>query len=847
MILRHFSPTTARRAASMLLLLGAVIALLAAPAHARPGAPRPATLAASFQKAATSFSVPTDLLMAIAYINTHWQPLAGTPTEDHGYGPMHLTVQPGGDTLARAARLLNVPPELLRQDDGANIMGGAALLHDLWITCEKTKPTSDLAPWFGIVARYSNFTDPRVANSYAQDVFDIMRRGVQAVGPNGETLSIQPHPGLVTQDTKPATQNADEPLSADYGPALWAPAYSGNYEAGRSGNRINYIIIHDTEGSYQSTINWFQNPQSGVSAHYVVRSRDGEITQMVRDADTAYHAGNYPYNLQAIGIEHEGYASQNTWYTEAMYNSSAELARTLADRYGVAKDHAHIIGHYQVPYPSTHTDPGQYWRWAYYMSKVRRDWARSALVDNSDPGFTANPPAPGLGWQIFNGIGYNGSSSYMALSTTGSATNSGTWQAALPRSSTYDLYAYIPWTNNGNSETQSARYTVTTVTGTVQVVINQKALTDAGILQNGTTQGEWAHLGRYTFGTAATVTLSNSASDSGRNVWFDALMWIPINSAYPPCGGGEYEASQSSGAVIVPGTVDVGNHCDECTTTITLPFTVTLYDHPFVDAVLGSNGTIGFATNSNVFTNTCMPAAAFSYALLPYWDDLRTDGTGNGIFTSINGSAPNRIFNIEWRAGYFSGGGTAHFETRLYENQNRFDMVYDTLSQGSNTATTGIQRDTGSGNHFTQFLCNMGGLGPGMIISYTLPTCPGGGTPTPTYTRTPSATPSPTPTASACPLQVAISATCLVAGGGLRDFMFDVEGYNPSSQPITATHFIYLEVSSDGITYGFIRRTSATDVIFQPGVTTPITGTFTGMDVPPPNMYYRIRAFVIAF
>ena len=55
------------------------------------------------------------------------------------------------------------------------------------------------------------------------------------------------------------------------------------------------------------------------------------------------------YNLSAIGIEHEGYASQQGWYTEAMYNASADLVRTMADRYGMLKDHAHIIGHYQVP------------------------------------------------------------------------------------------------------------------------------------------------------------------------------------------------------------------------------------------------------------------------------------------------------------------------------------------------------------------------------------------------------------------------------------------------------------------------------------------------------------------
>ena len=57
------------------------------------------------------------------------------------------------------------------------------------------------------------------------------------------------------------------------------PAHPNNYLQGRNGNAIRYIVIHDTEGSYQGAISWFQNPNSGVSAHYVLRSRDGELAR----------------------------------------------------------------------------------------------------------------------------------------------------------------------------------------------------------------------------------------------------------------------------------------------------------------------------------------------------------------------------------------------------------------------------------------------------------------------------------------------------------------------------------------------------------------------------------------
>ena len=59
--------------------------------------------------------------------------------------------------------------------------------------------------------------------------------------------------------------------------------------AGRS-SAITTVVIHVTQGSYAGTVSWFQNPSAGVSAHYVVKSSNGEVTQMVREGDTAYHA-----------------------------------------------------------------------------------------------------------------------------------------------------------------------------------------------------------------------------------------------------------------------------------------------------------------------------------------------------------------------------------------------------------------------------------------------------------------------------------------------------------------------------------------------------------------------------
>ena len=61
---------------------------------------------------------------------------------------------------------------------------------------------------------------------------------------------------------------------------------------------------------------------------------------------------------------------------------------------------------------------------------------------------------------------------------------------------------------------------------------------------------------------------------------------------------------------------------------------------------------------------------------------------------SVSGTAPNRIFNIEWRAEYLAALGTANYELRLYEGQTRFDVIYGQLDNCNTSATAGVQKVT---------------------------------------------------------------------------------------------------------------------------------------------------------
>ena len=127
------------------------------------------------------------------------------------------------------------------------------------------------------------------------------------------------------------------------------------------------MVVHVTQGSYAGTISWFQNPAAQVSAHYVVRSSDGEVTQMVREGDTAWHArsGNaYVGRYRARGLRRRPVLVHRR-HVPLLGGADP----SLADTYGIPKDRAHIVGHSEVP-GNDHTDPGPNWDWAYYMSLV---------------------------------------------------------------------------------------------------------------------------------------------------------------------------------------------------------------------------------------------------------------------------------------------------------------------------------------------------------------------------------------------------------------------------------------------------------------------------------------------
>jgi N-acetyl-anhydromuramyl-L-alanine amidase AmpD len=171
---------------------------------------------------------------------------------------------------------------------------------------------------------------------------------------------------------------ADQPLELIPGPfrapapAVYSHYLTINYTRGRPGS-VTAVILHVTQGdSAEGCLNWFANPASQVSAHYVI-DRDGTIYCAVRERDTAWANGvlNRPNttipvvarwveeginpNVETVSIECAGYSSAQPsgdpaldGYSEAQFVSLAFLLPALGGRHALWLDGSDLFGHREI-------------------------------------------------------------------------------------------------------------------------------------------------------------------------------------------------------------------------------------------------------------------------------------------------------------------------------------------------------------------------------------------------------------------------------------------------------------------------------------------------------------------
>lgn len=292
-----------------------------------------------------------------------WEPGVAVRAYAHAFARLQREYAIFGDSLERYKPVFTALCELPLPRDGDDDFAMNSFLYMIYYFLDKEEYAR-----YGVPPRAVDF------NRLFGEEYERLRGG---------RAEVSPAPGMRAGATTP-----------DYPGAIFQAAASCNYTTGRGGATVTAVTIHYTQGTYAGSIAWFRNCSAQASAHYVIRSVDGQVTQMVPEADKAWHVG--VANSYTIGIEHEALGNIYSYFTTAMYESSANLVKNICSRRSNINPHrvfyrdtlddgtvlnyglhslggatacTQIRGHQHFP-SQTHTDPGQYWDWNRYYKLI---------------------------------------------------------------------------------------------------------------------------------------------------------------------------------------------------------------------------------------------------------------------------------------------------------------------------------------------------------------------------------------------------------------------------------------------------------------------------------------------
>src|SRR5213596_3970360 len=459
---------------------------------------RPSPFDSVFEAAGAEFDVSPALLKAIGWVETRWQMVEGRE-EFAGRPPVFGVMALGGTALERGAALAGVSVEAGRRDASANIRAAAALLRAY-------APEAG-GDWDAAAARFSGIDLPAGRAAYTRAI-------TQAQGLAG--------PAAAAAGCPPPNLGG----APDYAPAVWRASPNFNQRPADQTGTLHMVIIHTCESDYASCWSWLVNPASEASAHYVVDEEGGEISQLVREPDRAWHiAALYDCALNrrhdcglngvqsndfTVGIEHAGFASQ-AGFPASQIEASATLVCDVTRDRGIPRDWQHIVGHGQLQ-PANRTDPGPHWPWIPYLHRVQALCGEIVVDDSAafnDPAVAA--AAVPAAWTASDSTpGYYGGG-YRWAAMRPDATDGAAFSFRLAASGSRTLDAR--WTSGTNRSSQAA-YAVITAAGDTLAVVRVDQTTGGGL---------WRALGTWTFPAGWTRVVLPRRGAAGAVIVADAV------------------------------------------------------------------------------------------------------------------------------------------------------------------------------------------------------------------------------------------------------------------------------------------------------------------------------------
>ncbi len=337
-----------------------------------------------------------------------------------------------------------------------------------------------------------------------------------------------------------------------------------------------------------------------------------------------------------------------------------------------------------------------------YSGKMTITPEKSVTV-NPLPAITATPPSapycsPGGTGVAITADGAGPSGTYSWNPTGGLNPATGPNVVATPATTT--TYTVTGTDNNGCSNTATSVITVT-ATPTVSA-----SASPTGVCLNGSSQLQ---------AFAATPSpVKNYTFTANPGTSLD-----PMTGATQAIGAGDDDTPTATPAAIgFPFTFDGMNYTQYSVSP---------------DGWLMLGGTLA----SSQYTNSITSATNIP-KIYPYWDDMATGADGN-VKTLVTGSAPNRIFIVQWfvtipRAT--SGAANSTFQAWLYEAGGKIEFRYGAMGSGTMSASVGLTGNTPASDFQSITLAsgtssttspndnNTGQPASGTLYTFTLPVPP---------------------------------------------------------------------------------------------------------------------------
>lgn len=161
---------------------------------------------------------------------------------------------------------------------------------------------------------------------------------------------------------------------------------SPNFEPRKDQRRPDLLLLHYTGmACVERAIDWLARPESKVSCHYVI-AEDGTITQMVAEADRAWHAGQSHWagesdiNSCSIGIEiHNcGHSDGYPEFPPAQLLAVEKLSADIVARHAIPR--ARVLAHSDVA-PARKVDPGEKFEWRRLANAGAGLWIAPQPID----------------------------------------------------------------------------------------------------------------------------------------------------------------------------------------------------------------------------------------------------------------------------------------------------------------------------------------------------------------------------------------------------------------------------------------------------------------------------------